>query len=255
MSSLVHNLAVLRLGAPAVGVVLLEAGLNLSGLQNRALGLSLLGILGAWLLVALAIWYRRNVLGIGREVVTYGGTVLGYGTGLISHPIHAFSSVGDVLMDHLSRSPKAITEASRNIDLNIRFAQCCKPKPGEQILGIVTTRGISVHNKACRRIENGTSHQCQVKTNWPKGIALRQVLVRIETSDRAGFIHELTGPFSERGINIGDIIAVESPGEDRTIDLTIKGPDIDQLDELIPELEKMEGVQSITRTPLNLGSS
>ena len=51
----------------------------------------------------------------------------------------------------------------------IRFAKCCNPVPGDEILGYITKgRGVSVHREDCSNLQNliDTDGERVVEVNW-----------------------------------------------------------------------------------------
>ncbi|MGH7830837.1 MAG: RelA/SpoT family protein, partial [Candidatus Binatia bacterium] len=54
-------------------------------------------------------------------------------------------------------------------DVLVRFARCCHPLPGEEIVGFITRgRGVSVHVSSCARVMESDPHR-KVEVSWQGG--------------------------------------------------------------------------------------
>ncbi len=74
---------------------------------------------------------------------------------------------------------QGLVSISGETDLEIRFARCCEPIPGEEIVGYITFgRGVSVHAKRCANLNKLESNRI-VKADW-------------EASDRPGYPVKIT---------------------------------------------------------------
>lgn len=138
--------------------------------------------------------------------------------------------------------------------LQIRVANCCRPIPGDEIVGFVTRgRGITVHHKKCASVsrletsEENTGRILTAKWNITEG-HVRNVLVRVEVEDRTGLLLELssalsnlnifiTGINSRRGEDFGTII----------IDFDLQIFDQNQLQKIIQTFYKIKGVAKAER--------
>jgi len=135
-------------------------------------------------------------------------------------------------------------------DLMVRFAHCCNPLPGDEVVGIITRgRGISVHTADCPNIEaERYDNDRIVEINWDdKAKVPRRVRIKITSEDIKGILAEMTGIISARNINITHA-DIRTSTDDRAINtFDVEVEDVSQLKALINSLSGVNGVISVER--------
>jgi len=135
-------------------------------------------------------------------------------------------------------------------DVMVRFAQCCNPLPGDEVVGIITRgRGISVHTTECPNTEADRYDQDRlVKINWDtKKKVPRTVRIKVTSEDVKGLLAEMTAIISARNINIShaDIRTTSDLTAVNTFDVEVE--DLKQLQELLKGLATVKGVIAVER--------
>ncbi len=95
-------------------------------------------------------------------------------------------------------------------DMLAYMAQCCKPLPGEEIVGYVTRgRGVSVHSVDCPNVRNLLYHpEREIAVEWARGDGRGfPVQLSIETEDNPGMLARLTEVIAKGDSNIRQIEA------------------------------------------------
>ena len=88
--------------------------------------------------------------------------------------------------------------------LMVRYAQCCQPVPGDQVVGYVTQgRGISIHRADCPNLLTLSADERRVEIDWQEveGEAFR-VRLAVNADDRRGLYADLMEAISQTGTNI-----------------------------------------------------
>ena len=135
-------------------------------------------------------------------------------------------------------------------DLMVRFANCCNPLPGDDVIGVITRgRGISVHTTDCPNIE-AISYEPDrmVDIHWDDKIKVaRTVSIRVTSEDVKGLLADMTTVISEKNINIShaDIRTDSNMKAVNTFDVEVK--DTKQLRDLINTLGGVKGVITVER--------
>ena len=134
------------------------------------------------------------------------------------------------------------------------IAGCCKPIPGDPVVGFMSPDGtITVHKKSCPVAEDiATKHGDRiVKTLWesPTDISF-PVRISLKGIDRIGLLNDISGYISlVMGVNMRHInLNTEGGIFDGYIDLFVHDRDI--LDKMIVKLQSIKGIQSVMRTDL-----
>lgn len=131
------------------------------------------------------------------------------------------------------------------------LANCCKPIPGDDVFGFVTTgEGLKIHRTNCpnaARLMANYGHRI-VKTKWAKNKEISFLTgLRIVGLDDVGVIHKITNLISgEMKFNIS-AMSIEAKDGIFKGDLKIFVHDKDELDELCNRLLKLTGIEKVVR--------
>jgi len=152
----------------------------------------------------------------------------------------------------LFRRPKPPSRSGIRVsghgDVLVRFARCCSPIPGDEVVGFVTRgRGVSVHSKACPKVF-GLDPERRIDVDWDDEAEVsHRIKLRVASANRPGILATVTKSISAAGVNI-DGARVSTGSEDRavsTFDLWVK--DVKTLDAVMKEIGKVKGVLSVER--------
>ena len=90
-------------------------------------------------------------------------------------------------------------------DVLVRLAKCCKPVPGDPILGYISLgRGITIHREDCPNAQ-GAEEEPRAVHAGPWGGANQQsfrVEIAVDAWDRVRLLEDLSRAFAESGVNI-----------------------------------------------------
>jgi len=116
--------------------------------------------------------------------------------------------VGDGREDRARRTKDAANYGIvvKGVDqVAVRLAKCCRPVPGDEIVGYVSLgRGITIHREDCRNVKTlRRSPERFVDVGWEgENEASYRVELQIDAYDRTRLLEDLSRAFSEVGINI-----------------------------------------------------
>jgi GTP diphosphokinase / guanosine-3',5'-bis(diphosphate) 3'-diphosphatase len=133
-------------------------------------------------------------------------------------------------------------------DVLVRYAKCCSPLPGDQIIGFITRgRGVTVHRRTCQRAFE-TDPERRVEVSWDaKAKINRPVQLRVTTADRPGILATVGHTFGSKGININEA-TIRQCEDGRAIQLlTFNCTDLAQLKTMMRALQKVDGVVQVER--------
>jgi GTP pyrophosphokinase len=135
-------------------------------------------------------------------------------------------------------------------DLLATLAKCCRPVPGEEIVGYVTRgRGVSVHSTACPNVKNllfDPGREITVEWEAARNAAVT-VDLEIRTEDRPGMLARITQVISVANSNIRSIEARTSADGTATIEASVTTLDRKHLDKLLVSLRALPGVTEVRR--------
>ena len=132
--------------------------------------------------------------------------------------------------------------------LLVSFAKCCSPLPGESVVGFITRgRGITVHRADCAQLETMDEDR-RVPVEWDdRSDARHSGSLEIFCSDRPGMLADITKLCEQLKVNISRAEAGSSADNHASIRLQVSVRDVAQLTTLIRNIQKVRGVESVTR--------
>ncbi len=154
--------------------------------------------------------------------------------------------------------PKKIIDRPRGFrvgntnDLLTRIARCCKPIPGDQIIGFITQgRGVSIHKLLCPNITHATLDNGKrlIEVNWdekqPGGYYAD---IQIRAYGREQILKEITSLLANTKIDLVMLNSTMSKVSNMTvISLTAQIHDILQLTQLMNQIKQLPHVIDVKR--------
>jgi GTP pyrophosphokinase len=131
------------------------------------------------------------------------------------------------------------------------LANCCKPIPGDNVFGFVTTgKGLTIHRTNCpnaAKLLANYGHRV-VKTKWAKNKEISFLTgLRIIGLDDVGVINKITNLISgEMKINIS-ALSVEARDGLFEGNFKVYVHDKEELEELVDRLKKLNGIHQVDR--------
>ncbi|MGC9349869.1 MAG: ACT domain-containing protein, partial [Anaerolineae bacterium] len=132
------------------------------------------------------------------------------------------------------------------------LAQCCKPLPGEEIIGYVTRgRGVTIHRRDCTNVLNmGPEDQDRlIEVEWGQEERTFAVQVTVTAYDRSGLIHDISGVVADRNVNMA---ALSTGKRDRyniiPVYMTLETPNLRTLTRILAKIEQLPNVIEARRT-------
>ena len=133
----------------------------------------------------------------------------------------------------------------------VRFAKCCNPVPGDNILGYITKgRGVSIHRKDCSNLQILIKEDPQkvVEVSWgtAKGVAY-MAEIQVKSEDRPGLLSDVMNIITESKLSLNALSAKSAKGNLAYINIKVKIDTIEQLKELMRKIRKLTGVIDVYR--------
>ncbi|HBI91232.1 MAG: bifunctional (p)ppGpp synthetase/guanosine-3',5'-bis(diphosphate) 3'-pyrophosphohydrolase [Terrisporobacter othiniensis] len=133
----------------------------------------------------------------------------------------------------------------------VRFAKCCNPLPGDEIVGYVTKgRGVAIHRADCPncKLDDELFQKRLVDVEWnnPKKSKFEGE-VKIVATDRKSMLSDVTHMIAIQKLNINGINARKTKEGITHINLLIEVNDISELTNLMKKLKAIPGVEDVFR--------
>ena len=139
-------------------------------------------------------------------------------------------------------------------DVAVRFAKCCSPIPGDEIVGFVTRgRGVTIHRTDCVNILHMEEDDRVrlIDAEWQGKEIVNQLFtaeINVYARNRTGLLVDVSKTFTERKIDISAINVRTSKKGMATISITFDVHSGEELNHIIDKIRQVESVIDIERT-------
>ncbi len=141
----------------------------------------------------------------------------------------------------------------------IKFAKCCNPLPGDEVIGFVTRgAGTSVHKSDCpnavRGLADPETRSRWVEAHWEDEFVSREnenlfeALLKIYADNRIGLLADVSVALAEMRVAIMSVNTANSPTDEKaTINLSIGCKNVSHFRSIISRLRKIDGIYDVVR--------
>jgi guanosine-3',5'-bis(diphosphate) 3'-pyrophosphohydrolase len=132
----------------------------------------------------------------------------------------------------------------------VQLAHCCRPIPGDQIVGIIKKgQGLVVHTRDCPVIVRGRGDRDKwIDAQWElESGRLFEVTIRILAENKRGVLARIAAEIAEAGSNIQNVSMDEDKGVYTTMLFLLQVSNRDHLARIIRNLRMVPDVQRIYR--------
>ncbi len=135
-----------------------------------------------------------------------------------------------------------------DMDIPVRFAKCCSPVPGDDIVGFITRgRGVSIHKAECVNALSGEKER-KVAVDWADTeIGTFCVSIKIVAYDHLGLLGEVSTFIGSMGVPIRNAATSVDRNKIATIRMVLEVRSREQMDSVIRQLQKRQDVVDVFR--------
>ena len=197
------------------------------------------------------------------NAVSYGGRELSKAVALLESYYHEEISAQfkkqEQEQEKLLNQPRKAKEGTGGVtvkgvdNLFVRFARCCSPIPGDEIIGFTTKgRGISIHRKDCINIlslpesEKGRL----IDVEWEDGDSTLyfDASIHIMAEDRKGLMVDISRVCEDMDINITGVnLSTEKKDSLAHMDMTLSLNNTKDIIKLMSRFRQVKGVVDVYR--------
>lgn len=134
-------------------------------------------------------------------------------------------------------------------NVKVRFAKCCNPVPGDDIIGYVTMgRGVSVHRMDCLNIAQNDDKSRYLEVKWDTGENGQYTAqIEIQAIDKSTVIGDVANRINDSKLNLVSLTAKNTKDHILFINVKVELHNIDELDLLIKRLKKLKSIYNAYR--------
>jgi len=180
---------------------------------------------------------------------------IGCGDLSISRVIRRFSETeskdsSDILVAGKPTKESTITDSVEVVGLKgllSQMARCCRPMPGDQIVGYITRgRGATIHRQDCPNILRQKDKERLLQVDWGKVERTYPVPIKVKAYDRQGLMGDISTLLDGEGVNIGDV-SVNFNRSLADLNLVVEVKNLDQLSRILTRIETLPNVMEAHR--------
>ncbi|MPZ50011.1 MAG: RelA/SpoT family protein [Dehalococcoidia bacterium] len=196
-------------------------------------------------------WFKQDSAEDLYAEVGFGGVSLNQVSSRVVAHLHKVEPAQPELMPP-PVAPQPVYGTSIKVlgtgDVLTQIATCCKPVPGDEIIGYVTrSRGVSVHRHDCSNVTNSTERERFVDVEWGQRGQLFPVAIKVEAWDRVGLLRDLSTIIADEKVNMAGVRTTEHHDRTVTVSITLETTGVEQLSRLFAKLEGVSAVLGVAR--------
>ena len=160
----------------------------------------------------------------------------------------AREKIREALQIQAAKPPKARKRGVRQViikasDKRLRLAKCCSPLPGDEVVGILTTkRKISVHRANCENIKILGSREKIVSVDFSGGKGKFPASFAVEAKDRPNLLSDILNLISRDSVIISSAEAKSLGKEQTACKFVVMVSRPEQLERIINNLSNAKGI-------------
>ncbi len=134
-------------------------------------------------------------------------------------------------------------------NVKVRFAKCCNPVPGDDIIGYITMgRGVSVHRMDCINIAKNDDKSRYLEVKWDTGESGQYTAqIEIQAMNKSTAIGDVANRINESKLTLASLSAKNTKDHILYINVKVELHNIDELDLLIRRLKKLDYIYDAYR--------
>ena len=131
----------------------------------------------------------------------------------------------------------------------VRYAQCCQPVPGDEVVGYVTRgRGVSIHRADCPNLlPLAHEPERRLEIDWQEKFGERFIVrLALEGTDRRGLYAEVASAVSSTGTDIRqmDLKAVDGRAVGA---MMVEVENLQHLQQIVKSVRRVKGISDVAR--------
>ena len=137
-------------------------------------------------------------------------------------------------------------------NLLTRQAGCCKPAPGDSVVGFITRgQGVTIHRQDCnnvRRLQETTPERL-IDVSWSRHSEQKYpVDIQVDAYDRQGLLRDITAVLTNEKVNVTGVnTSTGSQDHQARMTLTVEIDDVTQMSRLLDRIASLRNVRDARR--------
>ena len=131
----------------------------------------------------------------------------------------------------------------------VKFARCCSPIPGDDIVGYITfANGISIHRADCKNLKALDIEARTIGVKWKNQTnAAFTAKIAVKANDRDGVLSDILKTMKEQKVEITEISTKVTEDRENITNMSANIKDVETLQSVIKALKKIDSVFDVRR--------
>lgn len=131
----------------------------------------------------------------------------------------------------------------------IQFAKCCKPIPGDEIIGYITnSNGVSVHTINCNNITKLGDDSRKINVSWAlNDVSSFVTKIIVKANNRSNILTDVISKLNELKVKIEGMNTKTTPDKENIMEFTLNISDLNELQKIIRNLKMIDSVFEVKR--------
>ena len=132
----------------------------------------------------------------------------------------------------------------------VKLSRCCNPLPGDEIIGYITKgRGVSVHRKDCVNVKELIKEENRmIDVSWVEEEKISyKAEIEIYANDRSNLLSDVITALNNAKAKMVEVSAKANKDRIAVIEATIETQGVDDLNNVIKALRKIDSVYEVKR--------
>ena len=131
----------------------------------------------------------------------------------------------------------------------VKFARCCSPIPGDDIVGYITfANGISIHRADCKNLKALDVEARTIGVKWKNQTnAAFTAKIAVKANDRDGVLSDILKTMKEQKVEITEISTKVTEDRENITNMSANIKDVETLQSVIKALKKIDSVFDVRR--------
>ncbi len=166
------------------------------------------------------------------------------------------ADVKTVLPKNITKNSGIVVDGEKGCA--VKFAKCCNPLPGDEIIGFITRGyGVSIHKRDCPNAISGTASEENrsrwVDAHWEHDFvggsdnSVYEALIAVYAEDRFSLLADTSVALVEMHVSIMAVNSQKRPNGNVVLNYTVACKNVAHYRAIVAKLRQIKGVISVTR--------
>lgn len=139
---------------------------------------------------------------------------------------------------------KNVVEVENIPNCKVKYAKCCLPIPGDDIIGYITfSNGVTIHRRDCKNLQNLDIGSRSINVKWKQMVKANfEAVIKVKANNRDLVIADVLKKMKDMKIDVNGINSRVTPDREIIIELVVAVPNTEILLKVLKEIKKIDSV-------------